>query len=397
MMHLGFPLLETGLTRAKNTTNILFKNFTTIAIGVATYVIVGFNVMYPGEAWVIPGFLGFGGVGLPGLNSADAFTPAYDPSYTYLTDFLFQSMFAATAVTIVSGAVAERIKLHGYLIFAVIYVTVVYPIVGSWFWGGGWLNGKEDGGLLAVGFHDLAGSTLVHSVGGWAALAGAIVLGPRFGRYVNGKINAMPGHNLTSAMIGVFLLWFGWWGFNGGSALNSDPKAIAWILVTTNISCVSAILAAMITSWTLQKKPDLTMVLNGALAGLVAITAPADVVSVPSAAIIGIVAGVLVVFSVFGLDRLRVDDPVGAVSVHLVCGIWGTLAVGIFAAEKSIVSQIIGIAAYAALCFPAAFLIFFVLKKIGHLRVTERQELRGLDRTEHGQEAYSGFQIFTNT
>jgi Amt family ammonium transporter len=269
--------------------------------------------------------------------------------------------------------------------------------VGSWFWGGGWLNGKEDGGLLSVGFHDLAGSTLVHSVGGWAALAGAIVLGPRLGRYVNGRINAVPGHNLTSAMIGVFLLWFGWWGFNGGSALNSDPKAIAWILVTTNISCVFGILGSMFTSWFIQKKPDLTMVLNGALAGLVGITAGADVVSIVSAAVIGALAGILVVLSVFGLDRLKIDDPVGAISVHLVCGIWGTLAVGIFVAEKSILSQIIGILGYGALCFPAAFVIFFAIKKTFGLRVNERQELRGLDRSEHGQEAYSGFQIFINT
>jgi Amt family ammonium transporter len=198
-------------------------------------------------------------------------------------------------------------------------------------------------------------------------------------------------------MIGVFLLWFGWWGFNGGSALSSNPKDIAWILVTTNISCVFAILASLATSWAIQKKPDLTMVLNGALAGLVAITAPADVVSVGSAAIIGLIAGVLVVLSVFGLDRLKIDDPVGAISVHLVCGIWGTIAVGVFAAEKSIASQLIGIAAYGALCFPAAFAIFFALKMLGQLRVSERQELRGLDRSEHGQEAYSGFQIFTNT
>jgi Amt family ammonium transporter len=353
--------------------------------------------MYPGEsAWIIKNFLGFGGFGLPGLNDPAAFTAAYGAkdgvagNYTYLTDFLFQSMFAATAATIVSGAVAERIKLSGYLIFTLIYVALVYPFVGSWMWGGGW--------LAEMKFHDLAGSTLVHSVGGWGALAGAIVLGPRFGRYIGGKAKAMPGHNLAFATIGVFILWFGWWGFNGGSSLNSDPKNVIWILVTTNIACVCGIIGSMLTSWAVQKKPDLTMVLNGALAGLVAITAPADVVSIGSAAIIGLVGGIIVVFSVFFFDRIKVDDPVGAISVHLVNGIWGTLACGIFGNYEgcSIVTQLIGILAYGAACFPAAFLIFFAIKKTMGLRVSEREELRGLDLGEHRQEAYSGFQIFTN-
>jgi Amt family ammonium transporter len=390
IMGLGFALVESGLTRARNTTNILFKNLVTPAIGVVTYAIIGFNLMYPGEAaWIINKVLGFGGFGLTGLSDPASFTPAYNANYTYLTDFLFQSMFAATAATIVSGAVAERIKLSGYIIFTVIYVALIYPLVGSWVWGGGWLADK--------GFHDLAGSTLVHSVGGWGALAGAIVLGPRFGRYLGGKVKAMPGHNLTFATIGVFILWFGWWGFNGGSALSSSPKDTAWILVTTNMACVCGILGAMITSWIVQKKPDLTMVLNGALAGLVAITAPADVVSVGAAAVIGLVGGIIVVFSVFFFDRVKVDDPVGAISVHLVNGIWGTLAVGIFGgAEYSVVTQLTGILAYGAVCFPAAFLIFFAIKKTIGLRVSDREELRGLDIGEHGQEAYSGFQIFTD-
>jgi Amt family ammonium transporter len=400
IMGLGFALVESGLTRARNTTNILFKNLVTPAIGVTTYAIMGFNIMYPGEtAWIINKVLGFGGFGLPGVGglpgaiseveNAAKFTAAYNPSYTYLTDFLFQSMFAATAATIVSGAVAERIKLSGYIIFTVIYVALVYPFVGSWVWGGGWLDG--------MGFHDLAGSTLVHSVGGWAALAGAIVLGPRFGRYAAGKVKAMPGHNLTFATIGVFILWFGWWGFNGGSALSSSPKDVIWILVTTNLACVCGILGAMATSWFVQKKPDLTMVLNGALAGLVAITAPADVVSMGAAAVIGFIGGVIVVFSVFFFDRVKVDDPVGAISVHLVNGVWGTLAVGIFGgADYSVVTQLIGVLAYGAVCFPAAFLIFFAIKKTVGLRVSDREELRGLDIGEHGQEAYSGFQIFTD-
>ena len=398
IMHLGFAFLETGLVRAKNATNILFKNVATVAIGLSTYLIVGFSIMYPGdEDWIIKGILGFGGFGLKDLSDPKLFTPEYNASYTYLTDFLFQSVFAATAVTIASGAVAERIKLHSYLIFALVYVAFIYPFVGSWFWGGGWLNAVEDGGKLAVGFHDLAGSTLVHSVGGWAALAGIIVLGPRLGRYVGGKVRAMPGHNLALATAGVFLLWFGWWGFNGGSQLDSSPKGIAWILVTTNVSCVFGILGAILTSWIIQKKPDLTMVLNGALAGLVAITAPADVVSIPSAAVIGFVAGILVVVSVLAFDRIKIDDPVGAVSVHLVNGIWGTLAVGIFAADKSFLSQLIGVLAYGAVCFPAAFAIFFIIKKTIGLRVSEREEIRGLDLGEHRQEAYSGFQIFTST
>jgi len=400
IMGLGFALLESGLTRAKNTTNILFKNLVTPAIGVTTYAILGFGLMYPGDAWIIKDFfglgplLGFGGFGLPGIGDDASFTAAYNPGYTYLSDFLFQSMFAATAATIVSGAVAERIKLHGYLVFTLIYVALIYPFVGSWMWGEGWLN--------KMGFHDLAGSTLVHSVGGWGALAGAIVLGPRIGRYIGGKAKAMPGHNLTFATIGVFILWFGWWGFNGGSALSSSPKDTAWILVTTNVACVCGILGAMLTSWFVQKKPDLTMILNGALAGLVAITAPADVVSVPSAAIIGAIAGILVVFSVFFFDKVKIDDPVGAISVHLVCGIWGTIAVGIFGIANddftpNVLTQLIGVLSYGAFCFPAALLIFYAIKKTIGLRVSEREELRGLDLGEHGQEAYSGFQIFSNT
>ncbi len=391
IMGLGFALVESGLTRARNTTNILFKNLVTPAIGVTTYALIGFNLMYPGEAdWIINKILGFGGFGLPGLSDPASFTPAYNPNYTYLTDFLFQSMFAATAATIVSGAVAERIKLHAYIIFTVIYVALIYPFVGSWMWGGGW--------LADMGFHDLAGSTLVHSVGGWAALAGVIVLGPRFGRYAAGKVKAMPGHNLTFATIGVFILWFGWWGFNGGSALSGSPHDTAWILVTTNMACVCGILGAMITSWIIQKKPDLTMVLNGALAGLVAITAPADIVSVGASAAIGFIGGIIVVFSVFFFDKIKIDDPVGAISVHLVNGIWGTLACGIFGNYEgcSILTQLIGILAYGVVCFPAALLIFFAIKKTVGLRVSEREELRGLDIGEHGQEAYSGFQIFTD-
>lgn len=384
IMHLGFATLESGLTRAKNTVNILFKNTLIVAIGLLTFAIIGFNMMYPGESWVIGKFFGISGLGI-GTDSA-GLTRAYNPSYTYWTEFLFQGMFAATAATIVSGAVAERVKLHSFLIFSAIYVALVYPLVGSWGWGGGWLAG--------LNFHDFAGSTFVHSVGGWAALAGVIVLGPRLGKYVNGSIKPIMGHNLPLAAIGVFLLWLGWFGFNGGSVLSADPGAVSYVFVTTTLAAATGIITSMITSWMVQKKPDLSMVLNGCLAGLVGITAGADVVSVSSAVIIGGLAGVLVVFSVLLVDKLRLDDPVGAVSVHLVCGIWGTLAVGIFADGYSILSQLTGVLAAGATCFGFGFTIFYILKRTIGIRVSEHEELRGLDIGEHGMEAYHGFQIF---
>jgi Amt family ammonium transporter len=346
--------------------------------------------MYPGT---FNGILGFAGLGIGDWANPDSFTAAYNGHFTLFADWLFQAMFAATAATIVSGAVAERVKLHSFLIFTIIYVAFVYPIVGSWTWGGGWLST-----LGAHGFHDLAGSTLVHSVGGWAALAGVMILGPRIGKYVGGKVHAIPAHNIPLATIGVFMLWFGWWGFNAGSALNGDPKATSWILVTTNLAAVAGIITATLTSWIVSKKPDATMALNGCLAGLVAITAGADVVTPLSSWIIGAIAGVLVVGAVFMFDRLHLDDPVGALSVHLVNGVWGTLAVGIFdmTGDYTLGTQAVGVLAYAVPCFAAASLIFLGIKKTIGLRVTERQELRGLDQSEHGQEAYSGFQIFSN-
>ncbi len=383
-MHLGFATLESGLARAKNTVNILFKNVAIVAIGVLTYALMGFNLMYPGADFA-GAFFGFAGFGI-GTDAA-GLTSAYNPGYTYWTDFIFQAMFAATAATIVSGAVAERIKLHSFLIFSTIYVAVIYPIVGMWKWGGGWLN--------EAGFHDFAGSTIVHSVGGWGALAGVIVLGPRLGKYVNGRIRPIMPHNMPMAAIGVFLLWFGWFGFNGGSVLSADPGGVSLVFVTTTLGAAAGVVSAMLVSWLVQKKPDLSMVLNGALAGLVGITAGADVITPLESIIIGGVAGVLVVFSVLGLDRAKLDDPVGAISVHLVCGVWGTLATGIFGADKSVAAQLQGIVATGVLCFPSAFLLFFVLKKTLGLRVTPEEELRGLDIDEHGQEAYAGFQIFS--
>ena len=380
IMHLGFATLESGLTRAKNTTNILFKNTFIISIGILTYALVGFNLMYPGD---FNGILGFAGMGLGAGFDAEANTPAYaSGGYTYWTDFLFQAMFAATAATIVSGAVAERIKLPSFMVFSTIFVAVVYTIAGSWKWGGGWLDAR--------GFYDFAGSTLVHSVGGWGALAGVLLLGPRLGKYVNGKMNPIPGSNMSLAAVGVFLLWLGWFGFNGGSVLSADPAATSFTLVTTSLAAAAGCVAAMATSWIAFSKPDLSMSLNGILAGLVGITAGADTVGISSAVIIGLVAGVIVVFSVIFFDRIKIDDPVGAISVHLVCGIWGTLAVGIFSMnpEHSFGAQLMGVAAYGVFTFSAAFALFFVLKVTMGIRVSEDEELEGLDLSEHGQHAY---------
>lgn len=389
IMHLGFATLESGFARSKNVVNILFKNTAIVAIGLLTYAICGFNLMYPGDAWVAGQWLGFAGPGIASPEGAAGLIEYADGGYTYWTDFLFQGMFAATAATIVSGAVAERIKIGSFLIFSTIFVGIVYPILGSWKWGGGWLDAK--------GFYDFAGSTLVHSVGGWGALAGAVVLGPRIGKYVKGTVNALPGHNMPLATIGMFLLWLGWFGFNGGSVLSADPGLVSFVLVTTSIAASAGIIAAMITSAVVQKKPDLSMALNGALAGLVGITAGADVVSVMSSVWIGAIAGVLVVLSVIFIDtKLKIDDPVGALSVHLVCGIWGTLAVGIFSADHSFMTQLIGVGAYGVVALVSAFIIFLLLEVTIGVRVSEEEELIGLDIGEHGMESYAGFQIFSN-
>jgi len=385
IMHLGFASLEVGLTRSKNAVNILFKNTAIVAIGLLTYAAIGFNLMYPGD-FSIAGFFGFSGFGI-GV-SPEKIMVAGDNGvgiYTYWTDFIFQAMFAATAATVVSGAVAERIKLHSFLIFTAIYVALIYPWVGSWKWGGGWLD--------AMGFYDFAGSTLVHSVGGWASLAGVLLLGPRLGKYVGNNIKPIMGHNMPLATIGVFLLWLGWFGFNGGSVLSADPAAVSFVFVTTSLAASAGIIGAMLLSWVLQKKPDLSMALNGCLAGLVGITAGADVVSVMSSVIIGFFAGLLVVISVMGLDRMKIDDPVGALSVHLVCGIWGTLAVGIFSAKHSFATQFLGVTAYGVTCFVAAFVIFFILKVTLGIRVDEEEEMGGLDIGEHGMEAYADFEV----
>ena len=385
IMHLGFASLEAGLTRSKNTVNILFKNTAIISIGLLTYAIVGFNLMYPGD-FSISGFFGFAGLGI-GVSPENMMITGDDGVgiYTYWTDFIFQAMFAATAATIVSGAVAERIKLGSFLVFSTIYVALVYPWVGSWKWGGGWLDAK--------GFYDFAGSTLVHSVGGWAALAGVLVLGPRLGKYVGGKVKPIMGHNIPLAAIGVFLLWLGWFGFNGGSVLSADPAAVSFVFVTTSLAAAAGVIGAIVLSWIMQKKPDITMALNGALAGLVGITAGADVVSVMSSIIIGLIAGFLVVAAVLGIDRMKIDDPVGAISVHLVCGIWGTLAVGIFSADHSFGVQLMGVVAYGITCFIAAYVLFLIIKLTMGIRVDEEEEMGGLDVGEHGMVAYGDFEI----
>jgi len=381
IMHLGFAGVEAGFGQSKNTVNILFKNTLTPIIGILTYALVGFNLMYPG--FDVPGWFGFAGFGLETSATADISAEYAGAGYTYWTDFLFQAMFAATAATIVSGAVAERVKLGAYLIFTLIFVGIVYPIIGSWKWGGGALD--------AMGFYDFAGSTLVHSVGGWGALAGIMIVGPRLGKYVDGKVIDKPGSSVPLAVIGVFLLWLGWFGFNGGSVLSADPGLVSFVLVTTSLAACAGGLGGFVTGYLVFKRLDLGMVLNGILAGLVGITAGADVIEPGNAIIVGIVAGILVVISAITLDKFKLDDVVGAVSVHLTCGIWGTLAVGIFSinAEHTFMAQLKGVLICGAAAFICAFIIFYVLKLTIGIRVSEEHEKEGLDSHEHGIRGYT--------
>ena len=387
-MHLGFAFLEIGLTRQKNTLNILFKNIFIITVGLLLYALVGFNLMYPGE---FNGVLGFAGFGLDSpLTAEGALDLTYNEGYTYWTDFLFQGMFAATAATIVSGAVAERIKIGPFMVFTIIYVGLIYPIAGSWKWGGGFLQ------TLETPFYDFAGSTLVHSVGGWAAVVAVCLLGPRIGKFKNGKPQAIPGHNIPLATAGVLILWLGWFGFNGGSVLSADPGLTSLTLVTTCLAAAAGGVVSALVSTLLYKNLDLTMFLNGILGGLVGITAGADVMSPTDAIIIGAVAGTIIVFAVSLIDKLKLDDPVGAIAVHLACGIWGTLAVGIFgslASGAQFLSQLIGVVSYAAICIVSSFLIMFIMKKTVGIRVPEREELEGLDAHEHGMDAYPDFRL----
>jgi len=396
-MQAGFAMVEVGLTRPKNSANILMKNLMDFSVGAAAFFLVGWGLMYGADQ---SGIFGGSEFALSGVDPADWANK--------MRDWFFQVVFAATAATIVSGAVAERIKFSSYLIYSVFISAVVYPVSGHWIWGGGWLSG--------LNFHDFAGSTVVHSVGGWAALVGAIFLGPRIGKYVktNGKITskAIPGHNLPLAALGVFILWFGWYGFNAGSTLNGNDSMIAHIAVTTTLGASLGAVGAMITSWILFKKPDISMSMNGALAGLVAITAPCFVVDPIPAMIIGLIAGILVVFSVEFIDKvLHIDDPVGAVSVHAVNGVWGTLAVGLFAVPgridgvnglfytgdwHSLGIQALGVISVFAWVVVTMGIIFGVLKATKGLRVSEKEERQGLDINEHGADAYNGFQIFSN-
>ena len=385
-MHTGFAFLEIGLTRQKNTINILFKNIFIITVGLLLYYIGGFNLMYPGFAEGSAGFLDFAGFGIAAPENG--MTTAYaDGGYTWWTDFLFQGMFAATAATIVSGAVAERMKIGPFMLFTVIYVGLVYPIAGSWKWGGGFLD--------QLGFYDFAGSTLVHSVGGWAALVAVWLLGARIGKFKNGKPQAIPGHNIPLATAGVLVLWLGWFGFNGGSVLSADPELTSLTLVTTCLAAAAGGVVAALVSFLKYKNLDLTMFLNGILGGLVGITAGADVMTPESAIIIGGIAGALIVFAVAFVDAIKLDDPVGAIAVHLICGIWGTLAVGIFSTnpEHTFLIQLTGVACYAAFCLTTSFLIIFTLKKVVGIRVSEKEELEGLDVHEHGMDAYSDFRL----
>ncbi len=393
IMHLGFASLEAGFVQRKNVVNILFKNSMIISIGLLTYYLLGYRLMYPGDDALITNFLGaFGTLDWAGGATADyaaaqqAVTDGVAGAlpFTGYADFIFQAMFAATCATIVSGAVAERIKLVPFLLFATLFVAISYPITGMWGWGGGWLQD--------LGFKDFAGSTLVHAAGGFAALAAIIVLGPRRGKYrKNGEITAIPGHSMPLAAIGVFLLWFGWFGFNGGSVLSADPNGVSRVFVTTSLAAAGGGLAAFFTAYFLFKSYDLSMVLNGILGGLVGITAGADVVTGSSAILIGMIAGVIIPFSIVFFDKtLRLDDPVGATSVHGACGLWGTLAVGIFGiGEFSLHTQFIGVLAVGGFSFLSSFGLLSLFKATVGVRVDEAEEIRGLDLGEHDMHAYT--------
>ncbi|MEL6109959.1 MAG: ammonium transporter, partial [Planctomycetota bacterium] len=355
IMHLGFTTLEAGLTQKKNAVNIIFKNVWIVCTGVLLYALWGFNAMYPGD-WVVDGFFATGSWFAESLDDPTKTTAVYNAGYTWWGDFIFQSMFAATAATIVSGAVAERVKLPTFMLFSTLLVGFAYPVVGSWHWGTGWLDGD------ASGFHDFAGSSIVHAFGGFAALACVIILGPRSGKYTADGIKPIVGHSMPLAVIGVFLLWLGWFGFNGGSVLSADPKMVSYVFTTTTLAAATGAIAAIVGSYIMLQKPDVSMALNGILAGLVGITAGADVVSELSAVIIGAVAGLLVVVAIIGFDKIQIDDPVGAVSVHGVCGVWGTVAVGIFSSDFSWFTQLKGSLSMGLFAFVFSAIVFGILK-----------------------------------
>ncbi|HXH82993.1 MAG TPA: ammonium transporter [Candidatus Tectomicrobia bacterium] len=407
-MNLGFACVESGFCRAKNTVTIMAKNFIVFAVASVAFLLVGFGIMF-GDGTPLFGTQGLWFVG--GADNSPATGDAYQGVYSALNwtgvplwaKFFFQLVFAGTAATIVSGAVAERVKFGAFYLFSFFLVALVYPVVGHWIWGGGW--------LAKLGMWDFAGSTVVHSTGGWAALVGAIMLGPRLGKYgKDGKLHPIPGHSIALGTIGVFVLWFGWFGFNPGSTMAADPGAIARIAVTTNTAAAGGAIAASLLAWLLLGKPDLTMILNGSLAGLVAITAPCAFVSVPSSLVIGLIGGALVVLAVLFFDRVRVDDPVGAISVHLVCGVFGTLAVGLFAQDRFspgttgdgllfgggaglLIAQAAGVVAVGAFVVVASAIGWGVLRATIGLRVSAEEEREGLDVGEHGIVAYPEFHV----
>ena len=385
-MHLGFSFLEIGLTRQKNTINILFKNFFIITMGLIVYCLVGFNLMYPGDFNIIGnGILGFAGPGLDAVAAADL---SYNEGYTYWTDFLFQGMFAATAGTIISGAVAGRIKINAFMLIVFLYILIVYPIVGSWQWGGGFLSTLTD----EFGFYDFAGSTLVHSVGGWGGLVIIYLLGARKGKFdSSGKAVAIPGSNIPLSAAGVLILWLGWFGFNGGSVLSADPANTSLVLVTTCLAAAAGGLGATFLSSLMYKNLDITMFMNGVLGGLVGITAGADQMGPTDAILIGAIGGAIVVLGVALLDKCKLDDPVGAIPVHLFAGIWGTLAVGLFGASSGFDQFMVQLAStgiVGAFCIVGAAIIALIVKSIMGLRVSEEEEEIGLDISEHGTKAY---------
>ncbi|TDB39669.1 MAG: ammonium transporter [Actinobacteria bacterium] len=405
-MNLGFALVESGFARAKNTVNIISKNFVVFAVATIAFLVVGWGLMY-GDG---NGFMGLKGLFfINGADNSPAVGDAYQGVYSalgwtgvpLLAKFFFQLVFAGTAATIVSGAVAERIKYVSFIVFSFILVGFIYPIIGHWVWGGGWLQ--------QLGFWDFAGSTVVHSVGAWAALAGVLVLGPRLGKYgKDGSIHVIPGHNMTSAMTGCLILWFGWFGFNPGSTMAADPEAISRIMVTTNVSAAAGALAATMLAWKLLGKPDIGMTINGALAGLVGITASCAFVSVGSSLVIGAIAGLLIVVGVLFLDKVKWDDPVGAIAVHGMGGIFGTLAVGLWAQDKfmpgttgnglffgggfePVLKQLAGIGAVGAAVFAVSLLVWLGIKATMGIRVSAEEEIEGLDIGEHGNRAYPDF------
>lgn len=397
-MNLGFASLEAGMARSKNTVNILSKNFIVFAVSSLGFMLLGWGLMFGGDN----PFLGTQHLFILGESDLSFYDDTLTSNVPFWGKFFFQLVFCGTAATIVSGAVAERIKYITFIVFSFVLTLVIYPIVGHWVWGGGW--------LADLGFLDFAGDTVVHSLGGWAALAGAIVLGPRIGKYdKDGKPRAIPGHNMSLAVIGLFVLWLGWFGFNPGSTMSfQNPADVMHILMTTNTSAIAAVLTATAASWLLLGKPDLGMTINGCLAGLVAITGGCAYISIGNSLLIGAVAGVLVVFAVLFFDRVKVDDPVGATSVHLCCGVFGTLCIGLFSQEGVTTlstknglfygggagllgTQLLGIAAVGAFVFAASLVLWWVLKKTMGIRVTREEEIAGLDIGEHGNHAYPDF------